>query len=77
MIHPLIENLSELKDSDVEQKINELTRKYFLVHNEAVQHQIILILETYKEEMAIRRQRAWLNAVETHQKDLDNLIHVN
>lgn len=77
MIHPLIDNLSTLKDSDIEQKINDLTRKYFLVHNEEVRHQIILILDTYKEEMAIRRQRAWQNAVETHQKDLDNLIHVN
>ena len=76
-MHPLISNLSELKDSDIEQKINDLTRKYFITNNPELQYQITLILDTYKEELVIRRQNSWENAVETHRKDLDNLIHVN
>lgn len=77
MIHPLIGDLSELKDSEIEQKITELTKKYFMMNNESVRYQLTLVLDTYKEELAIRRQNAWQTAVESHHKDLDNLIHVN
>lgn len=76
-MHPLISDLSNLKDSEIEQKINDLTRKYFIANNSEVRHQITLILDTYKEELSIRRQATWQNAVETHRKDLDNLIHIN
>lgn len=77
MIHPLVDNLSDFKDAEIEQKINELTRKYFIAHSEELKSQITLLLDTYKEEMTIRRQNAWQNAVETHNKDLDKLININ
>ena len=39
-MHPLIDDLSKLKDSELEAKINDLTRKYFMVRNPGVQAQI-------------------------------------
>ena len=42
-MHPLVNNLSQLKDSELESKIQELTRKYFSTSNFQVQTQIAMI----------------------------------
>jgi hypothetical protein len=49
MFHPLA-NMSGLSDSDLENKISELGRKYFQSSNPGVQSQIATLLEQYKEE---------------------------
>lgn len=76
-MHPLIENLSSLKDVEIENKINDLTRKYFQTHNYEVQSQISLILDTYKEELSVRRVNEWKKIMEEKNKDLDKLIKIN
>jgi hypothetical protein len=76
-MHPLIEELSGLKDSELEAKINDLTRKYFMVRNPGVQAQIVAALDSYKEELNIRRQREYENMVKNRDKGLDKLINVN
>ena len=76
-MHPLISDLSTIKDSELEEKINELTKKYFLTHNYEVQHQIVLVLDTYKEELAKRQQAAYEKMMKSRNKDLDKLIKVN
>jgi hypothetical protein len=75
-MHPLITNLAELKTSEIEAKINDLTKKYFSTHSYELQHQITLIMDTYKQELSIRRQQEWERMMENRNKNLDNLINV-
>ena len=76
-MHPLITDLAKLKDSEIENKIQELTRKYFMSHNFELQQQVALALDTYKNEMAVRKQAEWQRAQENRNKDLDKLINVS
>lgn len=76
-MHPLINDLTSLKDVEIEAKINDLTKKYFVSHNPAVQQQVIMILESYKEELAKRQRDAYEKMVSSRNKDLDKLINVS
>jgi hypothetical protein len=76
-MHPLIGDLSALKDSEVDSKINDLTRKYFATTNFEVQQQIVMALETYKAELAKRQAATFEKMMNTRNKDLDKLIKVN
>ena len=76
-MHPLIDDLSSLKTSVLEEKINELSKKYFLTNNYNVQHQIQMILDVYKIELSKRRANELEKMMETRNKDLDKLINVN
>jgi hypothetical protein len=77
MIHPLAEDFSQLKDTEIENKIQELGRKYFQCSNPAVQHQITLFLDMYKTELAARRARMWQEQYQKRDTDLDSLINVS
>jgi hypothetical protein len=74
-MHPLVNDLSSLKDSELDAKISDLTRKYFMTANPGVQAQMVAILDSYKEELA-KRQKAALDKVMSN-KGLDKLIKVN
>lgn len=76
-MHPLINDLTDIKDSDLELRINELTRKYFMAHNPQVQQQITLVLDTYKAELNRRRVVEWEKMAESRNKDLDKLINID
>lgn len=76
-MHPLIEDLTSLKDSELESKINDLTRKYFMVHNPSVQSQIVAALDSYKEELNTRRRLEYEKMMNSRDKGLDKLINVN
>ncbi len=76
-MHPLIYGLESLKDSELENKISELTRKYLSTPNFQLQQQIIMVLETYKEELAKRQREAYEKMMQTRNKDLDKLIKVD
>ena len=76
-MHPLIGDLSSLKDSELEAKVNELTRKYFSTGNTDVREQMVLALDTYKEELSNRRQREYEKMMQSRNKDLDKLINVD
>jgi len=76
-MHPLADNISALKDNELENKIQELTRKYFMTSNYEVQHQITMLLDLYKQELAQRQAKMWQNQFEKRNKDLDKLINVN
>jgi hypothetical protein len=77
MIHPLAEDFSQLKDTEIENKIQELGRKYFQCNNPALQHQITLFLDMYKTELAARRARTWQEQYQKRDTDLDSLININ
>jgi hypothetical protein len=76
-MHPLVGDLSVLKDADIENKIQDLTRKYFMSNNFDLQQQIGMVLSAYKEELANRQRQAYEKMMQTRNKDLDKLINVS
>lgn len=76
-MHPLIGDLSSLKDGELELKISELTRKYFSTNNFQLQQQIIMVLDSYKQELGKRQLAAYEKMMKSRNKDLDKLINVN
>jgi hypothetical protein len=75
-MHPLVNNLAEMKDSEVEEKISDLTKKYFMSSNPQLKAQVSAVLDSYKEEMSKRRQEALRKLMDTRDKSLDKLINV-
>lgn len=76
-MHPLIGDLSSLKDSEVENKINELSKKFFSTSNPLLREQLIMALDTFKQELGKRRHAEWQKMMENRDKGLDKLINVN
>jgi hypothetical protein len=76
-MHPLVTELSSIKDPELESKINELTRKYFMSSNPGVQAQIVAVLDSYKEELDRRRRLDYEKMMNTRDKGLDKLINVS
>jgi hypothetical protein len=76
-MHPLVTDLSSIKDPELESKINELTRKYFMSHNPGIQAQIVAVLDSYKEELDKRRRLDYEKMMNTRDKGLDKLINVS
>jgi hypothetical protein len=76
-MHPLVTDLSTIKDPELESKINELTRKYFMTHNPGIQAQIVAVLDSYKEELDKRRRADYEKMMNTRDKGLDKLINVS
>jgi hypothetical protein len=78
MIHPLAEDFSQLKDTEIENKIQSLSKKYFMSGgNLAVQNQIVMLLDMYKEELSNRRRKLWEEQYQKRDTDLDSLINVS
>jgi hypothetical protein len=76
-MHPLVTDMSSLKDSELENIINDLSKKYFQTSNPTLQSQIQLMLSTYKGQLATRRHEEWLKMNESRDKTLDKLINVD
>ena len=76
-MHPLIQDFSEYKDSEIENKIGDLTRKYFQTHNVEIREQIVMMLDSFKEELGRRRQASLNKMMENRDKSLDKLVKVN
>jgi len=76
-MHPLSGTLDEFKDSELESKIGDLTKKYFMTHNTEVKSQIAMLLGTYNEELGRRRQNALKQMMNSRDKSLDKLINVS
>ena len=77
MFHPLEEDLSLLKDSEVELKLQDLTRKYFLaarMGNAALLTQLNTFVIIYKEELS---KRLLAKTQGTYDTDLNTLINVD
>jgi hypothetical protein len=76
-MHPLIDNLENIKDGEIESKITDLTRKYFMTRNPGVQAQIASVLDSYKEEMSKRRTAEYERMMNNRDKGLDKLINIS
>jgi uncharacterized protein YpbB len=76
-MHPLAGDLSNLKDSEIEAKVNDLTKKYFMTPNTGVKAQMAAMLDTLNEELGRRRKASYDKAMAARNKDLDSLIKIN
>jgi hypothetical protein len=76
-MHPLIQDLSGLKDQELESKILDLSKKYWVTRNPNLQNQIAMALDSYNEELRARRAKALEQLYQNRDKDLDKLINVN
>lgn len=77
-MHPLLNNLTDLTDNEVEEKIIDLTRKYWKTNNPEVQNQISIAIDTFKIEQEQRRTKQKLQQNElSDNNSLDNLIKVS
>ena len=75
-----MEDLSKLKDSEIESRIVDLGKKYTIAGRTgmgAVMPQILIALDAYRAEMAKRSQRALDETSKKINGDLDGLINVD
>lgn len=77
MIHPLAEDFSQLKDIEIENKLQDLSKKYWQTANPAVKEQISIFIGLYKTELSYRRAKLVEQQYQKRDKDLDNLIKVS
>jgi hypothetical protein len=75
--HPFQEDLSQLKDPEIDQRLQEVTKKYFIA-NRLGNHQLLTQLEIfvniYKEEQRRRYHERFKKDVDG---DLNQLINVD
>jgi hypothetical protein len=77
-MHPLSGDLANIKDSELDSKISDLTKKYFMTRNPGVQTQISALLDSYKEEQRKRQQLALKKMMDNNRdKGLDKLINIS
>jgi len=78
MFNPLVDRFDELTDVQVEEKILELTKKYWQASkNPSLQSQILAVLEMFKQENVSRQAKARQKSLENSNSDLDNLINIS
>jgi DNA-binding PadR family transcriptional regulator len=79
MFHPLEGDLSRLKDSEVESKLQELTRKYYQASRLGSQElltQLSTFVTIYRDELRMRQAKALSNNNVTNE-DLGQFINVD
>ena len=74
-MHPLIDDLTEFTDAQLQEKVVTLQRRYFSTNNIEVQSQITLLIDTYQLEIEKRTRDKKKN--QNPNNDLDNLINVS
>ena len=76
-MHPLIDDFTDLTDSELNDKISELSHKYWKTRNPQVQTQMVMILDQLKEEQRLRIQKSQQQIQDSDENDLDNLINIS
>lgn len=79
MFHPLLEDLTQLKDADLENRMSDLNKKYNMAlrsGNGALAQQVAMILEALRDEGTRRQAEATKKLLQKQNKDLDDLINV-
>jgi adenylate kinase len=79
MFNPLVDSFSKLTDTQIEEKIIELGKKYWQADkNPSLQSQIGTVLEMYKQEIELRRARDYQKQKDnSDDNDLDSLINID
>ena len=79
-LNPFVDDLSDLSTNELSDKINDLSKKYFMTNNLQVQDQIRAVLEMYRVEAASRQASESINQTvdkENGENSLDNLINIS
>ena len=79
MFHPLSEDPTSLKDTELDDKIRDLTKKYFQSSrfpDQSLARQVREMLTIYKQELVRRQQKAFADSKKKRDTDLDTLINV-
>jgi hypothetical protein len=79
MFNPLLEDLTTLKDTELDTRTNDLNKKYGIAMrtgNGALAQQVAIVIEALREETARRQFEANKKLMSKQNKDLDNLINV-
>lgn len=77
MFHPLQPDLKELKDQELESKVEEITKKYYAacrLGNTQLLTQLSTFLTIYKDELSERYRKKNQSSING---DLDQLINVD
>lgn len=77
MFNPLLEDLTQLKDSEIEAKINDLSTKFrqsARFSSIGITNQLAVVYEAYKAEQSRRQQEALKRAFSTSNKSIEGLI---
>lgn len=77
MMDPFVD-MSAMSENELEKKIEDLTRKYFMTPNADLKFQIVRFLDVYKSELQTRRMKTYQEQFERQRdKGLDKLIKTN
>jgi hypothetical protein len=80
LFNPLLGDVSSLTASELDAKVSELTKKYFIASRAGNGHlceQILVTIEAFKQELSAKNAAAMRIATSKGDKDLDDLINVN
>ena len=77
-MHPLQIELSSLSDNEIDEKIKELTKKYFTVMrvSPSASTQVLMLLEDYRTEQQNRQFSKQDNYKNDLGTDFDDLINI-
>jgi flagellar biosynthesis chaperone FliJ len=77
-MHPLQTDISGLSDNELDERIKELTKKYFqaIRLSPSAAEQIIMMLEDYKHEYQNRLERKRTDMERSMGTNLDDLINI-
>ena len=79
MFNPLLEDFSQLKDTDLESRMTDLNRKYNIAirtGNSGLANQVAMVIEALRDESLRRQHEATKKLLQKQNKDLDGLINV-
>ena len=74
MLHPLAQ-LNHLTDTELQEKLDDLNKKYWMASNPDVRNQIVLMLDSLKLEQENRQIKQ--KKEENQDNNLDNLINIS
>jgi hypothetical protein len=78
-MHPFASGLSSLSDQELDNKIIELTKKYYqsLRYSPSIASQVVLLLSTYKTEQQDRAIAKSKKVSENGEDDINELIKID
>ena len=76
MSHPLVNDLNEQTDEELQTKLHSLTAKYYMTHNPSVKMQMQLIIDDLQIELSRLMANRQIERSE-ELKELDGLINIS
>jgi len=74
MLHPIEEDLNKYTTPQIESKLQDLSKKFYMTRNPEVKNQMATLIEMYRIEL---RSRYVKEMAKNQDKDLDNLINIS